>query len=39
MYSNVPKMVVPMFWFKQTAQLTEELASETKVIKINLRFI
>lgn len=32
MYERVPKVVLPMFFFRQTAELTPELGSEVKIL-------
>lgn len=32
MYEKVPKVVMPMFFFRQTAELTPELGSQVKLL-------
>lgn len=29
-FKNVPEIMMPMFWFRQTASLTQDLASQAK---------
>lgn len=32
MYEKVPKVLMPMFYFRQTAELTPELGSQVKIL-------
>lgn len=38
MYKDVPKIMVPMFWFTQRAQLNEELAAQARVRLLKKNF-
>lgn len=33
LFNGIPKVMVPMMWFRQTIELTEELANQAKVIE------
>lgn len=35
LFNGIPEVMVPMMWFKQTIELTEELANQAKVVNFN----